>query len=88
MGVVMHGCVGEWVDVCGVVGGMGLLWLVCGGGVVWLSVVVWCGDVCCWVVCGGRGCEWEWEWVCVDWECRGLAWPGGWSCACVDVCVS
>ena len=41
MGVVMHGSVGEWVDVCGVVGGVGLVRLVCGRGVVWLCVVVW-----------------------------------------------
>ena len=34
VGVVMHGCVGEWVDVCGVIGGMGLVWLVRECGVV------------------------------------------------------
>ena len=63
MGVVMHGCVVEWVHVRGVVGGAGLAWLVRGSGVVWLRVVVWSGDVCAWVVCRGRGCGCEWEWV-------------------------
>ena len=62
MGVVMHGCVGEWMDVCGVVGGVGLVWMVRGSGGVWLCVVVWCGDVSDWVVCRGRGRGWEWEW--------------------------
>ena len=88
VGVLMHGCVGEWVDVCGVVCGVGLVQLVCGGGVVWLSMVVWSGDVCGWVVCRGRGCGWEWEWECVDGRCRGLKWPRGWSCARVQVRAS
>ena len=88
MGVVMHGCVGEWVDVSGVVGGEEVVWLVRGGGVVWLCVVVWCEDVCGCVVCGGRGCGWEWAWVWVDGGRRGLRRPGGCTCACVDVCVS
>ena len=59
----MGAWVSEWMDVCGVVGGVGLVWLVCGVGVVRLCVVVWCGDVCGWVVCRGRKCGWEWEWV-------------------------
>ena len=46
MGVLMHGSVDEWVDVCGVVGGVGLVWLVCGSGVVWLCADVWSEDVC------------------------------------------
>ena len=85
---MIHGCVGEWVDVCGVVGGVGLVWLVCGSGVVWLCEVAWSGDVCGWVVCRGRGCGWMWELEWVDGRCRGLGWPGGCSCASVDVCVS
>ena len=72
MGVVMHACVGEWMDVCRVVGGVRLVWLACGGRVVWLCVVVWSEDVRGWVVCGGRGSGWEWEWVLVDGRCRGL----------------
>ena len=36
---------GEWEDVCGVVGGVGLVWLVHRSGVVWLCEVEWCVDV-------------------------------------------
>ena len=65
VGVVMYGCVGEWVDVCGVVGGVGWCGWCVGvewSGCVWLCGVGMCVAGLCVVAGGvggsGSGCEW------------------------------